>query len=55
MAKESTGSYQLGFVTFGVLATLAFFSVAALQQQWLLWALPQNIDLHLGAPLAQAE
>ena len=55
MAKENTGSYQLGFVTFGGLATLAFFSVAALQQQWLVWALPQNIDLNLGTPLAQAE
>jgi NNP family nitrate/nitrite transporter-like MFS transporter len=55
MAKESTGSYQLGFVTFGVLAMLAFLLVAALQQQWLAWALPRNIDVTIGAPLAQAE
>lgn len=55
MAKENTGSYQLGFVTFGVLAALASFLVAALQQQWLVWAPPQNTDVALGASLAQLE
>ena len=42
IAKESTGSYQMGFATFGTLATLAFILVAALHQQWLAWALPQE-------------
>lgn len=40
MAREGTGSYQLGFVTFGVLAALAFALVITLQQQWLAWAVP---------------
>ena len=53
MAKENTGSYQLGFVTFGVVATGALLLVALLQQQWLAWAMPQTIDP--GCPLAQAE
>jgi NNP family nitrate/nitrite transporter-like MFS transporter len=38
MAKESTGSYQLGFVTFGVLAGLAFLLVTLLRREWLTWA-----------------
>jgi NNP family nitrate/nitrite transporter-like MFS transporter len=45
MARESTGSYQLGFATFGVLAALAFLFVGALHQQWLAWALPGDADL----------
>jgi NNP family nitrate/nitrite transporter-like MFS transporter len=44
MAKENTGSYQLGFVTFGVLATVALLLVALLQRQWLVWALPQTAE-----------
>jgi NNP family nitrate/nitrite transporter-like MFS transporter len=55
MARENTGSYQLGFITFGILAALAFVLVAALRQQWLVWALPQSTDAGLGAPLAQTE
>jgi NNP family nitrate/nitrite transporter-like MFS transporter len=42
IAKEGTGSYQMGFATFGSLATLAFLLVAALHQQWLAWALPSE-------------
>jgi MFS transporter, NNP family, nitrate/nitrite transporter len=42
MAKEDTGSYQPGFVTFGVIAALAFALVAILQRQWLAWALPSE-------------
>ena len=42
IAKESTGSYQMGFATFGTLATLAFILIAALHQQWLAWALPSE-------------
>lgn len=44
MAKENTGSYQLGFVTFGALATAALVLVALLQQQWLVWAVPQAAE-----------
>jgi NNP family nitrate/nitrite transporter-like MFS transporter len=42
IAKETTGSYQMGFATFGALATLAFVLVATLHQQWLAWALPRE-------------
>ena len=55
MARESTGSYQLGFATFGVLAALAFVLVAALHRQWLSWALPNEAALELEAPVALAE
>jgi NNP family nitrate/nitrite transporter-like MFS transporter len=55
MAKESTGSYQLGFATFGVLAAVAFVIVAALHRQWLRWALPAEADLGLNAHAALAE
>ncbi|SAK52207.1 nitrate transporter [Caballeronia arationis] len=40
IAKESTGSYQMGFATFGVLATCAFGLLVALRSQWLRWAAP---------------
>ena len=40
IAKESTGSYQLGFMTFGMLAALAFVLVVVLHQQWLAWSAP---------------
>lgn len=54
MAKESAGSYQPGFATFGVLAALAFVAVAALRRQWLAWALPADSPLvempdHIGS------
>lgn len=56
IAKESTGSYQMGFATFGTLATLAFILVAALHQQWLAWALPREEDtLEFDTPVAHAE
>jgi NNP family nitrate/nitrite transporter-like MFS transporter len=55
MARESTGSYQLGFVTFGVLASVACVCVALLQRQWLAWALPRETELSLDTPAALAE
>jgi MFS transporter, NNP family, nitrate/nitrite transporter len=56
IAKESTGSYQMGFATFGVLATLAFVLVAALHQQWLAWALPREQEvLEFNTSVAPAE
>jgi NNP family nitrate/nitrite transporter-like MFS transporter len=55
IARESTGSYQLGFAVFGGLAALAFVLVGTLQRQWLTWALPKNIELRIDVPIAQAE
>ena len=55
MAKESTGSYQLGFATFGVLSAVAFLLIGALHRQWLAWALPAGSDLTMDAPMAPAE
>jgi MFS transporter, NNP family, nitrate/nitrite transporter len=40
IAKESTGSYQMGFVTFGALAACACAALVALRAQWLVWAAP---------------
>ena len=40
MAKESTGSYQMGFATFGVISAIAFALVALHRARWLKWALP---------------
>jgi MFS transporter, NNP family, nitrate/nitrite transporter len=55
IAKESTGSYQLGFITFGVLAAIAFLLVATLHRQWLAWALPVEGGISLEGPVAVAE
>ena len=55
IAKESTGSYQLGFATFGVLAAVAFILVATLHRQWLTWALPSGADVGIEGHVAMAE
>jgi MFS transporter, NNP family, nitrate/nitrite transporter len=56
IARESTGSYQMGFATFGGLATVAFVLVAMLQQQWLAWALPkEDTRLDFDPSVAHAE
>jgi NNP family nitrate/nitrite transporter-like MFS transporter len=56
MARESTGSYRLGFATFGGLAMLAFVLVGVLHRQWLAWALPRNsADIELDGSVAHAE
>ncbi|SAL12815.1 MFS transporter [Caballeronia humi] len=53
MAKESTGSYQMGFATFGVLATCAFGLLVALRSQWLRWAVvTMSGATHGGARIA---
>jgi NNP family nitrate/nitrite transporter-like MFS transporter len=44
MVRQGTGSYQLGFVTFGLLAAVAFALVVTLQQQWLTWASPAQVN-----------
>ena len=55
IAKESTGSYQLGFTTFGVLAASAFALVVVLHRQWLAWSAPETTGLPLDAALAPTE
>jgi NNP family nitrate/nitrite transporter-like MFS transporter len=40
MAKENTGSYQMGFATFGVISAIAFALVVLHRARWLKWALP---------------
>ena len=52
IAKEATGSYQLGFLTFGVLATLAFAALASLQRQWLAWSGPAVMGAAFDPPMA---
>lgn len=49
MAKESTGSYQLGFATFGALATVACGLVVMLRTQWLGWASTASLGAAGGA------
>jgi NNP family nitrate/nitrite transporter-like MFS transporter len=41
IARESTGSYQLGFSTFAVLAAAAFAAVVVLHRQWITWSAPE--------------
>src|SRR4029077_12404449 len=55
IAKESTGSYQVGFAIFGVLAAVAFVLVATLQRQWLAWALTSQASVGLEGAVAIAE
>jgi NNP family nitrate/nitrite transporter-like MFS transporter len=55
IARESTGSYQLGFATFGVLAALAFVLVLTLQRQWLTWALPSATSVAMDGAVAIAD
>jgi len=45
IAKETTGSYQMGFATFGALAACACIAVVALRAQWLVWASPAGAAL----------
>jgi NNP family nitrate/nitrite transporter-like MFS transporter len=40
--KESTGGYQGGFLTFGILAAVASLLVLGLQHQWRAWAIPEQ-------------
>lgn len=55
IAKQSTGSYQPGFATFGVLAASAFVWVVILHRQWLAWSLPQTGGLSLNLAIAPTE
>jgi NNP family nitrate/nitrite transporter-like MFS transporter len=51
IAKESTGSYQAGFLTFGVIAALALGLVVLLRKQWLSWAAASHGASTDDAPL----
>lgn len=42
IAKESTGSYQMGFATFGGIAAAALVLVLVLHKQWLAWAVVEH-------------
>jgi NNP family nitrate/nitrite transporter-like MFS transporter len=44
IAKETTGSYQMGFATFGVLATCAFGALLLLRGQWLRWSSTSKME-----------
>jgi MFS transporter, NNP family, nitrate/nitrite transporter len=55
ITKESTGSYQLGFVTFAFIAAVAFALLATRHRQWLEWALPAGSNLELDGPVPVAE
>ncbi|MDE0853800.1 MAG: hypothetical protein OSA97_05195, partial [Nevskia sp.] len=48
IAKESTGSYQMGFATFGVLSAAALTLVVLLRQQWLVWAVVEPAGGEVG-------
>lgn len=55
LARESTGSYQAGFATFGVLAAIAFTLVIILKRQWLTWASPEESPTSATLQVAHAE
>ena len=55
IARESTGSYQLGFATFGALAAAALVLLGTLRHSWLAWSLPQETDEWLTASFVHAE
>src|SRR5579863_6141214 len=52
IAKESTGSYQMGFATFGGLSAVAFALVVVHRTRWLEWALPKESLALAEAPNA---
>jgi NNP family nitrate/nitrite transporter-like MFS transporter len=43
IAKESTGSYQMGFATFGALAACAFVAIVALRRPWMAWSMQSGV------------
>jgi MFS transporter, NNP family, nitrate/nitrite transporter len=52
IAKQSTGSYQMGFATFAVLAAAALGLVVVLHRQWLTWSAPQGAGVSVEAGFA---
>ncbi len=55
IARQSTGSYQAGFVTFAVIAAMALLLVFALHRQWLVWALPDKSAVGMTGPVVQPD
>jgi MFS transporter, NNP family, nitrate/nitrite transporter len=55
IAKEGTGSYQMGFTTFGILAAVAFALVVVLHRQWLAWSAPETTGPPLDAAMASTK
>jgi len=45
IAKQSTGSYRMGFAIFGAVAAFALLLVIAMREKWLTWAEPTNAGL----------
>jgi NNP family nitrate/nitrite transporter-like MFS transporter len=43
IARESTGSYQMGFAAFGVLAGCGFLAIVALRRPWMAWSIQTSI------------
>ncbi|TDN63848.1 MFS transporter [Paraburkholderia sp. BL10I2N1] len=43
IARESTGSYQMGFATFGVVAGCGFLAIVALRRPWMAWSMQTSI------------
>jgi len=43
IAKESTGSYQMGFATFGALSACAFVAIVALRRPWMAWSMQTGV------------
>lgn len=54
IAKESTGSYQMGFATFGAIAACACVAILALRAQWLVWATPAGAAVEAAQSSATA-
>ena len=55
IAKESTGSYQMGFATFGALSLAALVLVVLLRQEWLAWAAVEHEIGNSDLEAVQAE
>jgi NNP family nitrate/nitrite transporter-like MFS transporter len=53
IAKENTGSYQLGFITFGTVAAVAFISVVVLHRQWLAWSTAPGAGMAFDSAVAE--
>src|SRR6202030_1909186 len=55
MAKESTGSYQMGGTTSGLWAAVAFAVVIVLHREGLAWSRPETTSSLLDVAMAPTE
>ena len=46
ITRESTGSYQLGFATFGLIAGCGFMAIVALRRPWMAWSMQPAVAVH---------